>query len=93
MTEAVVTALVERGVDAAQARRAVETAASAVLSGRRSLSLADALANDPVVAGALDREALAHALEPSEHLGAAEAFIDQALAHAKLSSDVSRGAP
>ena len=57
MTEAVVTALVEQGVDATQARDAVEAAASAVLDGKGSL--ADALAADPLVAGALDAQALA----------------------------------
>jgi 3-carboxy-cis,cis-muconate cycloisomerase len=91
MTEAVVTALVGRGVDAAQARSVVENAAGAVLSGRRSLS--DALAADPVVTGALDPDALERALDPTEHLGAADAFIEHALAHAKLSHDPSRGAP
>jgi 3-carboxy-cis,cis-muconate cycloisomerase len=91
MTEAVTTALVAQGVDAAQARRAVEAAADAALSGRGSL--ADALAVDAVVASALDRQALEHALEPREHLGAADAFIDHALAHAKISPDASRGAP
>ena len=83
MTEAVVTALVERGLDATQARAAVEAAAGAVLSGRASLP--DALATDPLVAGALDPQALARALEPSEHLGATDAFIDHALAHAHVS--------
>jgi 3-carboxy-cis,cis-muconate cycloisomerase len=80
MTEAVVTALVERGVDPTRARDAVEAAAGVVLDGKGSL--ADALAADPLVAGTLDAEALARALEPAEHLGAADAFIDHALAHA-----------
>ena len=69
----------------------IENAAGAVLSGRRSLS--DALAADPVVTGALDPDALERALDPTEHLGAADAFIEHALAHAKLSHDPSRGAP
>jgi 3-carboxy-cis,cis-muconate cycloisomerase len=95
MTEAVTTALVERGLDAAQARAIVEAAVDMVLSGRESLS--ETLAADPVVAGALDPRALEHALEPGEHLGATDAFIDHALAHApahaEVSSDASRGAP
>ncbi len=89
MTEAVVTALVERGVDPTRARDAVEAAAGVVLDGKGSL--ADALAADPLVAGALDAEALARALEPAEHLGAADAFIDHALSHAHAHE--SRGNP
>jgi 3-carboxy-cis,cis-muconate cycloisomerase len=91
MTEALVTALVARGVDPAQARAAVEAAAGVVLSGSRSLS--DALAADPRVAGALDPDALERALDPAAQLGAAGAFIDHALAHAKVTPDASRGAP
>ena len=91
MTEAVVTALAAGGVDPARARAAVETAAAQALSGGASLS--ETLAADPLVAGALGPEALERALDPAEHLGAADAFIDHALAHAKVTPDASRGAP
>jgi hypothetical protein len=51
------------------------------------------LAADRRVSGTLDPEALERALDPAEHLGAAGAFIDHALAHAKVTPDPSRGAP
>jgi 3-carboxy-cis,cis-muconate cycloisomerase len=89
MTEAVVTTLVGHGVDAALARAAVEAVAGAVQTS--GSSLAEALAADPLVVGALDRDAIEHALDPTAHLGAADAFIDHALAYAR--AHVPRGTP
>lgn len=59
-----------------------QAGADAVASGR---SFADVLADQPEVAGAVDRAELARLLDPAGYLGSAGEFVDRALrAHASL---------
>ena len=76
MAERVVMALApELGHEAATER--VERAAQAASAHH---PFADALRADPVLAGTLDDERLAELLDPSTYLGAADTWIDRALA-------------
>ena len=76
MAERVVVALApELGHEAA-----TECAEHAAQAASAHHPFADALRADPVLAGTLDGERLAELLDPSTYLGAADTWIDRALA-------------
>jgi 3-carboxy-cis,cis-muconate cycloisomerase len=78
LAEAVATALGAAGVGRSDAHEAVQAASKrAVESGR---GLRDELRDDSLVSGHLAPEEIDRALDPSGYLGAADVFVDRALA-------------
>ena len=72
-----------------RARQAVERAATAAAGGR---AFADALRDEPDVAGALSRDELLTLLDPAGYLGSADVFVARALdAHDRLAFDAHGG--
>jgi 3-carboxy-cis,cis-muconate cycloisomerase len=60
------------------AHHAVKHACDVALT--EGITLADALARDPAIAGRLDRDRLARLTDPANYLGSTDAFIDRVLA-------------
>lgn len=71
------------------AHHVVKDACDAALSER--ITLAEALARDPVVAARLDSGAIARLVDPSLYLGSTAAFIDRVLARAAAVSSIKLG--
>jgi 3-carboxy-cis,cis-muconate cycloisomerase len=78
LAEAVVTALVEAGMARPEAHELVRAASMRATEGGRSL--ADELRDDARISGLLSSEQIDRAMDPAAYLGAADAFVDRALA-------------